>query len=73
MLYTVYENRVHKYASVHRATCGYLKMHGGVSITTPPTGQYYEGFETAEAALDKARSTDREVRICRRCSPPISI
>ena len=40
MHYTVYGNRVHNYAAVHRAICGYLKMHGGVSSTTPPTGEY---------------------------------
>ena len=72
MHYTVYENRVHNYAAVHRAIRGYLKMHGGVSSTTPPTGEYHEGFETVEAALNKARSTGRDVRICRGCNPPIS-
>ena len=71
MNYTVYENRVNNYAAVHRATCGYLKMQGGVSIITPPTGKYHEGLETAEAALSKARSTGRDVRICRGCAPPI--
>ena len=29
---------------------GRLKVHGGVSRTTPPTGQYCEGIETVEAA-----------------------
>ena len=72
MHYTVYENRVHNYAAVHRAICGYLKMHGGVSSTTPPTGEYHEGFERAEAALNKARSTGRDVRIYRGCNPPIA-
>ncbi len=70
--YSVYENRIHNYAAVHRATCGYLKMHGGVSSTKPPTGEYHEGFETAEAALNKATGTGRDVRICQGCNPPVS-
>ena len=40
MKYTFYKNRVHKYAAVHKETCSCLKVHGGVSRTTPPTGQY---------------------------------
>lgn len=68
----MYENVPNNRATVHRATCGYLKMHGGKSTTTPPSGEYHEGFETVEAALDKAKGTGRHVRICRGCSPPIS-
>lgn len=72
MSYIVYENRVQNYASVHRESCSFPKMHGGVSSTTPPTGQYHEGLETVESAWDKANSTGRRVRICRQCKPPIS-
>ena len=72
MHYTVYENRPTNYATVHRSTCNRIKVHGGVSTTTPPTGEYHEGIETAEAALNKAISTGRHVRICSRCAPPIS-
>ena len=25
MTFTVYENRVHNYASIHRSSCGYIK------------------------------------------------
>ena len=57
MAYIVYENRPNNYASIHRAGCAFLRMHGGVSIVTPPTGRYYEGLETVEDALSKARST----------------
>ena len=35
MPYTVYENRSRNLARVHRDTCPYLKMHGGVSTTVP--------------------------------------
>ena len=71
MHYAVYENRVVNRATVHRATCRFRKMHGGVSSIIPPTGEHHEGFETAEAAMNKARSTGRDVRICRKCNPPI--
>ena len=69
MQYTVYENRPNNRATVHKETCSYLKMHGGVSTTVPPTGEYHEGFPTAEAALTKAKATGRSVRICRICCP----
>ena len=72
MPYTVYENRPTNRATVHISTCRYIKQHGGVSTTIPPTGEYYEGFKTPEAALDKAKSTGRHVHTCRGCSPPIS-
>ena len=38
MRYTIYKNRVHKYAAVHKEACSRLKVHGGVSRTSPPTG-----------------------------------
>ena len=71
MPYTVYENRPTNRATVHISTCRYIKQHGGVSTTIPPTGEYYEGFKTPEAAMDKAKSTGRHVHICSRCAPPI--
>ncbi|MCE2469826.1 MAG: hypothetical protein J4F32_04820 [Dehalococcoidia bacterium] len=69
MSFTVYKNRVHKYAAVHRGTCGYLKMHGGVSRTTPPTGEYVEGIETVKAARREAASSGWEIKHCSRCGP----
>ena len=70
MQYTVYENRANDRATVHKAFCGYLKMHGGVSRVVPPTGEYYEGFPTAEAAIAKAKATGRTVvRCCSNCKP----
>ena len=69
MRYTVYKNRVHKYAAVHKASCSRLKVHGGVSSTTPPTGRYTEGLHTAEAARLEAASTGWQVRICSYCGP----
>ena len=69
MKYTVYKNRVHKYAAVHKENCTRLKVHGGVSSTTPPTGQYTEGIQTAEAAQREAASTGWQVRICSYCGP----
>ena len=69
MAYVVYENRVHNYARVHIVNCAFVKMHGGVSSVISPTGRYYEGFETPEDALNKARSTGRDIRICSNCSP----
>ena len=45
----------------------------GVSRITPPTGQYCEGIETAEAARREAASTGWEVRICSFCGPWSSV
>ena len=69
MRYTIYKNRVHKYAAVHKETCSCLKVHGGVSRATPPTGQYTGGIETPEAARREAASTGWEVRIRSVCGP----
>ena len=69
MKYTVYKNRANRYAAVHRATCSRLKVHGGVSRRTPPTGEYCEGIETADAARRLATDTGWEVRICSYCRP----
>ena len=74
MSYTVYENRKNNRATVHMDTCGCLRMHGGESSITPPTGEYHEDLETAEAALNRAKDTGRRtIRICGKCNPPISI
>ena len=40
----VYENHVHDYAAIHLSTCGYVKMHDGVSAAKPPTGEWHENF-----------------------------
>ena len=69
MKYTVYQNRANRYAAVHRETCSRLKVHGGVSRRTPPTGEYSEGIATAEAARRLAADTGWDVRICSYCSP----
>lgn len=69
MKYTVYKNRANRYAAVHKETCSRLKVHGGVSRTTPPTGEYCEGIETVEAARHIAADTGWDVRICSYCSP----
>ena len=69
MKYTIYMNRVHKYASIHEESCSYVKMHGGVSTTIPPTGGYYEDIDTVEAARREAASTGLEVRMCSHCKP----
>ncbi len=69
MRYTVYKNRANRYAAVHRESCSRLKVHGGVSRRNPPTGEYSEGIETAEAARRLAADTGWEVRICSYCGP----
>ncbi len=69
MKYTVYKNRANRYAAVHRETCSRLKVHGGVSRRTPPTGEYSEDIETVETARRLAADTGWEVRICSYCSP----
>ena len=69
MKYTIYKNRANRYAAVHRESCSRLKVHGGVSRRTPPTGEYCEGIETAEAARRLAVDTGWEVRIRSYCGP----
>ena len=69
MRYTVYKNRVHKYAAVHKETCSYVKMHGGVSSTIPPTGEYSDGFKTVESARLDASNTGWKVKMCGHCAP----
>lgn len=69
MAYTVYKNRVHKFATVHRSTCNQLRKHGGVSRRHPPTGVYVDGIATREGAVHEARSTGWDVRMCTYCGP----
>ena len=70
MTFTVYENRVHNYASIHISSCSYVKMHGVVSRVTPPTGRYYEEIGTLLEALKVAFITGRrDLAVCSRCLP----
>ena len=69
MNYTIYKNRVHKYAAIHKGSCTRLKVHGGVSSTTPPTGEYCEDIETLAAAQREAANTGWEVKTCSYCKP----
>ena len=69
MTYTVYKNRVHKFARVHRSMCNQPRKHGGVSRRHPPTGEYVDHLSTREAAVQEARSTGWEVKLCRYCAP----
>ena len=69
MPYTVYKNPVHKFARVQRSTCNRPRQHGGVSRVHPPTRTYVDGLSTREAAIQEARSTGWDVRLCRFCEP----
>ena len=73
MTYAVYKNRVHKYAAVHKETCSNVKVHGGVSSTTPPTGEWVDDIDTAELARREAereaKSKGWEVKMCSNCNP----
>ena len=70
MTFTVYENRVHNYASIHISSCSYVKLHGGVSRVTPPTGRYYEEIGSLLEALKVAFITGRrDLAVCSRCLP----
>ena len=69
MAYTVYKNRVHKFATVHRSTCTHLRKHGGVSRRHPPTGEYVDNLSTRESAVEEARSTGWDLRMCSYCAP----
>ena len=69
MMFTVYDNRVHKYSAIHRSTCSRIKVHGGKSKVRPPTGVYHEGLESLEAAEQKASVKGWTVRYCSFCGP----
>ncbi len=69
MAYVVYKNRPNKFATVHRSTCNRPRQHGGVSRRHPPTGTYVDGLSTRGAAIQEARSTGWDVRLCRFCAP----
>lgn len=69
MTYTVYKNRVHKFACVHGSTCNQPRKNGGVSRVQPPTGTYACGLPTREDAIQEARSTGWDVKTCSFCRP----
>ena len=67
MAYTLYKNRVHKFARVHRSTCNQLRKNGRVSRVHPPTGTYVDGLPTRAAAIHEARSAGWDVNPCSLC------
>ena len=69
MIYVIYWNHRHRYAMIHRETCGYLRMHGGVSMTAEPTGCYSQNLETLEEAERIAPRPGYGVSYCQGCKP----
>ena len=67
MTYVIYVNRIHRSARVHKASCGYLRMHGGVSSRVPPTGYYEEGISSLDEAIQIAQRTGHTVFNCKVC------
>ena len=64
--YTLYVNS-YSYAAIHRHDCLYLKQHGGESVN--PRAQYYVEGVSLRDALQEARTTGLEVRMCKKCRP----
>ena len=65
--FVVYVNRVHGFASIHRADCANVGKQGGISSTDPPTGWYLQGFDTLSKAEYAARWTEYDVSNCGNC------
>ena len=68
MSYQVYVNHPNNKAIVHASSCRFLRMHGGVSTTNPPTGHYscvVQGLDAAWAFAFAANK--RETRTCTVC------
>ena len=73
MRYIVYKNNPNKRITIHRESCNYPKMHGGVSTVIPPTGEYVEDIPTFKEARDWADSfVGWYVRECSVCRPDYS-
>ena len=67
--FVVYVNRVHRFANIHKSGCSYIRSHGGVSQTYPPTGWYLQGFDTLRKAEYAARWSGFRVEKCGNCLP----
>ncbi len=68
MPYEVYVNHPRNKAIVHDSTCAYLRMHGGVSTTNPPTGHYSCVLQDLDAAWAFAFAANKwETRTCMEC------
>ena len=65
-MYTLYVSS-YSYATIHWQDCCYLKQHGGKAII--PRAQYYVEGVSMEDALEEARTTGLEIRICTKCKP----
>ena len=66
----VYFNRPDRYAAIHKATCSYPQMHGGVSAATPETGWYSPVLPSFEAAQVEAKMMESfKVILCGHCEP----
>ncbi len=70
-MYWVYDNRVHRYAKVHRAECTFCDHGRGLHRkgSTPVAGEWLGPFTTTAEALRVAASTGREVGTCSVCCP----
>ena len=68
MPYEVYVNRPNNKAIIHDINCRFLRQHGGVSSTYPPSGYYscvIEDLDDAWAyALAKNKAETRTCTVC---------
>lgn len=69
--YWVYDNRVHKYAKVHRADCTFCDHGRGLHRrgSKAVAGQWLGPFQTAAQALRAAEGTGRSPETCSVCVP----
>ena len=67
----VYDNRVHKFAKLHRAECTFcdggrgLHRRGAKAVA----GGWLGPFSTVPEALEAAKATGRSVETCSVCAP----
>ena len=73
MSFVVYEKkRGKKYASIHEATCGYVRMHGG-ELRNPRAGIYHDGIPTLAEARSIAERTGLPLEVCHFCNRRYSL
>ena len=64
----VYFNRPDRYAAIHRETCDYPQLHGGLRAATE-TGWYSRVLPTFEDAQVLATRQGGKIILCGDCDP----
>ena len=69
MRYIVYFDRHDKYAAIHKTTCAYPRMHGGVGRANPTTGWYSKILGSLEDARLEGKASGYKIIHCGTCGP----